>query len=228
MVPSPEQRVREATGDLRRALANLEGAGALIRRVAEGAIQALVRAIGHWDHGTGTHVERMSRYAALIAGGAGFDRDRCELIRVATQLHDLGKVGLPEEILFKRGRLSPAEFDVIKTHAERGADILGLDDAGVLGTAAVIARTHHEWWDGGGYPNGLAGRQIPIEGRIAAVADVFDALVSRRVYKPAFTNEQAVGALEEGRGHHFDGELVDVFLASMDGVGEIQRQHSDP
>ena len=130
------------------------------------AIQALVRAIGHWDHGTGTHVERMSRYAALIAGGAGFDRDRCELIRVATQLHDIGKVGLPEQILFKRGRLNPAEFDLIKTHAERGADILGLDDAGVLGTAAVIARTHHEWWDGSGYPDRVSGQAIPLEVRI--------------------------------------------------------------
>ena len=187
----------------------------------EQAIRALLRAIEHWDPGTGTHVERMSRYARLIAGGAGFDEDRCEVIRLAAQMHDVGKVGLPDAILFKPGRLSPAEFDVVKSHTARGAEILRRCDTAVLGTAAVIARTHHEWWDGAGYPDGLAGQQIPIEGRIAAVADVFDALVSRRVYKPAYTIEQALGALKQGRGHHFDGELVDVFVASMDGVGEI-------
>jgi putative two-component system response regulator len=178
-------------------------------------------AIEHWDPGTGTHVERMSRYARLIAGGVGFDEDRCEVIRLAAQMHDVGKVGLPDGILFKPGRLSPAEFDVVKSHTARGAEILRRCDTAVLGMAAVVARTHHEWWDGAGYPDGLAGQQIPIEGRIAAVADVFDALVSRRVYKPAYTIEQALGALKQGRGHQFDGELVDVFLASMDGVGEI-------
>jgi putative two-component system response regulator len=190
-------------------------------------IEAWLRAIEHWDHGTRTHVERMSRYAGLIAGGAGFGEDRCDLIRLAAQMHDLGKVGLPDGILFKPGRLTPAEFAVVKAHTMRGAEILGRGDTDVLSMAAVIARTHHERWDGTGYPNGLAARQIPIEGRIAAVADVFDALVSRRVYKPPYPIERALGALKKGRGHQFDGELVDVFLASMDRVGEIQRHYFD-
>jgi putative two-component system response regulator len=198
-----------------------------VRRPAEATIQALLRVIEHWDHETGAHVERMSRYAALIAGGAGFDDDRCELIRLAAQMHDVGKVGVPDRILFKPGRLSPAEFDVVKMHAEWGSEILGRGEADLLATAAVIARTHHERWDGAGYPNGLSGRQIPIEGRIAAVADVFDAMVSRRVYKPAYPMERALDALTDGRGNHFDGELVEHFLTSIDRVGEIQRHYPD-
>jgi putative two-component system response regulator len=221
-----EERV-QATADRRGSLACGESAAVGVRRPAEATIQALLRVIERWDHETGAHVERMSRYAALIAGGAGFDDDRCELIRLAAQMHDVGKVGVPDGILFKPGRLSRAQFDVVKMHAEWGAEILGRGDADLLATAAVIARTHHERWDGAGYPNGLAGQQIPIEGRIAAVADVFDAMVSRRVYKPAHPIEWALDALTEGRGNHFDGELVELLLTSIDRVGEIQRQYPD-
>jgi putative two-component system response regulator len=223
----PEPPVQDATSYLRGALACLDATETLVTRVAEDGLRTLLRAIEHWDRGTGSHLERMSRYVALIAGGAGFDADRCDLFRLAAQMHDLGKVGLPHGILCKPGRLSPAEFDVVKTRAERGAEILGRSDSGLFGTAAVIARTHHERWDGAGYPSGLAGRHIPIEGRIAAVADVFDALVSRRVYKPAYPIEQVLDALKEGRGSHFDGELVDVLVASIDKTGEIQRQYPD-
>jgi putative two-component system response regulator len=221
------ERVQDVTAGLRDASESLEVAGPLARGVAEEAIGALLRAIEYWDHDTGTHIERMSRYAALIASAAGLDDDRCELIRLAAQMHDVGKVGVPKRILFKPGRLSRAEFDVVKTHAERGVEILGGCDAGLVWTAAVIAGTHHERWDGAGYPNGLAGHQIPIEGRIAAVADVFDALMSRRVYKPAYPIEQTLAVLSAGRGSHFDGDLVDVFLAAMDGVGLIQQQYPD-
>jgi putative two-component system response regulator len=224
---NPEPGMQSVRADLLEAMGCFHSGVPLARRVAEKAIEAMLRAIAQWDHATGTHVERMSRYAGLIAAGAGFDEERCALIRLAAQMHDLGKIGLPDGILFKPGRLSPAEFDVVKAHTVRGAEILKGCDTAVLDTAAVIARTHHERWDGGGYPDGLAGREIPIEGRIAAVADVFDALVSQRVYKPAYTNEQALGALNEGRGHHFDADLVDVFVASMDRVAEIQRRYSD-
>jgi HD-GYP domain-containing protein (c-di-GMP phosphodiesterase class II) len=136
-------------------------------------VRALSRAIEHRDEETSAHVERMSRYAAVIARGLGFDDERCEPARLASPMHDVGKIAVPDGILFKPGRLSAAEFDVVKTHAERGAAILGKSDLALLSAAAVIARTHHERWDGSGYPEGLAREEIPLEGRIAAVADVF-------------------------------------------------------
>jgi putative two-component system response regulator len=223
-----EQEVDIRTADLRDAMARLKEADRLVRESVEETVQALSRTIEHRDEETSAHVERMSRYAALIARAMGWDEEDCELLRIAAPMHDVGKVSIPDGILFKPGKLSIAEFEVIKTHAERGAEILGKSDNPLLVLASLVARTHHEQWDGLGYPFGLAGEEIPLAGRIAAVADVFDALVSRRVYKPAFPMPQALDVLKKGRGAHFDGDVVDAFLASMDEVMEIRRRYADP
>lgn len=222
-----ERRVTARTAELTLALERLRLADEQIRRGAEDMVHALSRTIEHRDEETSAHVERMSRYAALIAAGYGFDDERTELIRLASPMHDVGKLAVPDGILFKPGRLSAAEFDVIKTHTERGERILGKSDSDLVVTAAVIARSHHERWDGNGYPDGLSGEEIPIEGRIASVADVFDAMVSRRVYKPAFPTERVIEHLRDGRGTQFDGALVDIFLDSMDDVAAIQAQYPD-
>jgi putative two-component system response regulator len=169
----------------------------------------------------------MSRYAGLLAAHYGLSTERCELIRLASPMHDVGKIGVPDGILFKPGMLSKGEYDVIKEHPELGHEILGKSAQPLLVMAAVIALTHHERWDGGGYPRGLAGEHIPLEGRIAAVADVFDALLSRRVYKPAFPLEQAVQIMSDGRGVQFDGDIVDLLLLHIDEAVVIMEQYPD-
>jgi putative two-component system response regulator len=154
----------------------------------------------------------MSRYAEMLARHCGFSEERCCTLRMASAMHDVGKIGVPDRVLLKPGRVSPGEFELIKRHAELGFEILDWSEQPLLAMAAVIARSHHERWDGTGYPRGLAGRDITVEGRIAAVADVFDALVSRRVYKPAFSLDRSLGIMGEGRGSRFDPELLDEFL----------------
>jgi putative two-component system response regulator len=223
-----EALVLERTAALQDSIAQLREVEGQVRMGAEHTVEALARAIEHRDEETSAHVQRMSRYAELLARGFGWRDDECALIRTAAAMHDVGKVGVPDGILFKPGRLSDSEFDVIKEHAARGAEILGMSDTELLTTAAAIARTHHERWDGTGYPDGLAGTEIPIEGRIAAVADVFDAVVSRRVYKAALSNGEAIEVLSAGRGTQFDADVVDVFLASMGDVLEIQQRYRDP
>jgi putative two-component system response regulator len=194
---------------------------------SEETIRVLTRAIEGRDVETGQHIERMSRYAALLAEHHGLDVDRCELIRLASPMHDVGKIGVPDGILFKPGMLSKGEYDVIKEHPILGNEILGKSAQPLLVMAALIALTHHERWDGTGYPHGLAGEHIPLEGRIASVADVFDALLSRRVYKPAFPLEQAVQIMADGRGTQFDGDIVDLLLAHLDDAAAIQEQYPD-
>ena len=195
--------------------------------MSEETIWILTRAIEGRDVETGQHIERMSRYAGLLAERYGLSADRSELIRLASPMHDVGKIGVPDGILFKPGMLSKGEYDVIKEHPELGHEILGKSDQPLLVMAALIALTHHERWDGAGYPHGLEGEHIPLEGRIAAVADVFDALMSRRVYKPAFPIEQALQIMSDGRGVQFDGDIVDLLLTHIDDVLAIQAQYPD-
>jgi putative two-component system response regulator len=142
-------------------------------------------------------------------------------------MHDIGKIGVADEILFKPGALSRAEFDVVKEHAEQGYRILAKSEHPLLQLAATIARTHHERWDGSGYPHGLTGTAIPIEGRISAVADVFDAVVSRRVYKEAYPLEQAVDVVRDGRATLFDPDVVDAFFEHIEEVTDIRAQYAD-
>ena len=172
---------------------------------------------------TGQHIERMSRYTELLARHCGLSGEECTTIRMAAAMHDVGKIGVPDGILFKPGRVSAGEFEVIKQHPELGFSILDKSEQPLLVLAALIARTHHERWDGTGYPRGLAGTGIAMEGRIAAVADVFDALVSRRVYKPAFTVEHSLDIMRDGRGTSFDPDVLDQFLEHADeAVGVLE------
>lgn len=222
-----EWMVLERTIELADALDDLAANDKLLRVSSEATIDMLAQAIEGRDIETGQHIARMSRYAALLAHGCGLDDEQCRLIRLASPMHDIGKIGVADGILFKPGALSPAEFDVIKEHAEQGYRILAKSEHPLLQLAATIARTHHERWDGSGYPHGLTGSAIPIEGRISAVADVFDAVVSRRVYKEAYPLEQAVDVVRHGRETLFDPGVVDAFFAHLDDVTDIRAQYAD-
>jgi putative two-component system response regulator len=191
---------------------------AALRRSHEETIRRLAWAAEFRDEETGRHIERMSRLCDLLAARAGLGDDRRELLRSASPLHDVGKIGIPDSILLKPGSLSPAEWKVMRTHPQIGHRLLSGSGAELLDLAALIALTHHERIDGTGYPHGLAGEEIPLEGRIAAVADVFDALTSDRVYRPALTLDEALAVLREGRGTHFDARLLDLFLDAIDEV----------
>jgi putative two-component system response regulator len=169
----------------------------------------------------------MSRYTTLLAYAAGLDDDRCEQIRLASPMHDVGKIAVADGILFKPGALTAAEYGVIQQHAEAGYMMLSKSEQPLIQLAATIARSHHERWDGAGYPLGLAGDSIPLEGRITAIGDVFDALVSRRVYKAAIPFDRAVQIIRDGRGTQFDPDLVDVFMANVDDFGAILEEYGD-
>ncbi len=213
------------------------------------AIHCLARAGEFRDDDTGHHVTRVGRYAALIAQELGFDQVTVDLIEQAAQLHDVGKIGIPDAILHKPGKLDPQEFDMmrahcgigrriinplsneesirLRTHATVGMQIMGSTNSPVLKLAAVIAATHHEKWDGTGYPHQIAGDRIPLEGRIVAVADVFDALSSARPYKEAFPIEKCLQILREGRGSHFDPYVLDAFFRRQDEAISIRREYGD-
>jgi len=175
----------------------------------------LARLVEFRDEETGQHLQRMSNYCEVLARRSGLPAERCEMIRLASQLHDVGKVAISDTILLKPGKLTNDEFETIKTHAEIGYDMLAGSSSEVVQVGAAIARTHHERWDGAGYPRGLAGDAIPLEGRIAALADVFDALTSDRVYRSAFPFKVAVGMLRAERGSQFDPALTDTFLGAL-------------
>jgi len=212
---------------LQEATRNLERAREELEKARHETLERLTRAAEFRDDETAAHLQRMSHYCYLLAKRIGLDDFQAELIRIASPMHDVGKIGVPDSILLKPGRLTPAEFEVMKQHAETGFQILSGSDSTLLVIAASIARHHHEKWDGTGYPRGLAREGIPLEGRIAAVADVFDALSSPRPYKPAWSLADTLGFLQSGRGQHFDPELVDLFLASLDEVLEIKERFRD-
>ena len=174
------------------------------------------------DAQNGEHQKRVAELAASIAEGIGLPQAEISLIRRAAPLHDIGKIAVPDSILLKAGKLTPDEFEVVKKHTTTGACILMGSDIPLLQTAEEIALNHHERWDGLGYPHGLKGIEIPLAGRIVAVADVFDALLSDRPYKKAWTLSQAVSAIEEGKGTQFDPQIVDVFLEIV--KSELSRE----
>jgi putative two-component system response regulator len=223
---------------------------AALVKAEQNIVNCLARAAEYRDNETGRHVVRVGRYAALIAESLGMSRDYCRLIGEAAKLHDVGKIGITDSILLKTGKLDPDEFKTMqkhcgmglqvlqqiteedfnsfRRHVQMGACILDVVDSPMLAMASQIAMTHHEKWDGSGYPTGLSGEQIPLEGRITAVGDVFDALSSRRPYKPAFPLEKCDAILKEGRGTHFDPRVLDAFFDRRDEVVAIQRELADP
>jgi response regulator RpfG family c-di-GMP phosphodiesterase len=185
------------------------------------------RAAEFRDPETGAHIQRMSHYSQLIAQRLGLSADDQQLILQAAPMHDVGKIGIPDGILLKPGRLLPEEFVQMKRHAILGYELLKGSESTVLQTAAVIAVSHHEKFDGSGYPYGVSGESIPLFGRIVAVADVFDALTSERPYKEAWPLERAEMFLREGAGTHFDPACVEAFFASWAEVLEIHARYQD-
>jgi putative two-component system response regulator len=166
--------------------------------------------------------------AALIAKAAGMSDEECDLLLNAAPMHDIGKIGIPDHILLKPGKFEPDEWEIMKTHAQIGADILAGDDTLLLNMASDIALTHHEKWDGSGYPNGLKGDEIPLVGRITALADVFDALTSVRPYKKAWSIDDAVALIKDESGKQFEPALVDHFLSILDAMIEIKEKYAEP
>ncbi len=189
-------------------------------------VQLLGRAAEYRDEQTGNHILRMSHIAALLARGAGWPEERCDLLLNAAPMHDIGKVGIPDRILFKPGKLDADEWAVMKTHVEIGARILEGTGSDLLEMARVVALTHHEKWDGSGYPHGLAGEAIPQVGRICALADVFDALTSERPYKKAWAVPDAMVYIESESARHFDPALVRLLLQQLPEVQAIRDRFS--
>ncbi|WP_339863709.1 HD domain-containing phosphohydrolase [Paremcibacter congregatus] len=180
------------------------------------------------DTETGQHILRIGQTSHLLAKELGLDDNFCKLILHASPMHDVGKIGIPDHILLKPGQLDPEELVVMKTHAQIGADILKGDKSPLLKMAHDIALTHHEKWDGSGYPNGLAGQAIPIEGRITTICDVFDALSSERPYKKAWNFEDSLAYIKENCGSHFDPEIRNQFEKSFDDICQIKTEIPDP
>lgn len=174
------------------------------------------------DDDTGNHTRRLGEFAALVAKQLGLDEETCDLLRVAAPMHDIGKVGIPDSILLKPGKLTPEEFEIIKTHTTIGAQILSGSQVPLLHAAEEIAHTHHEKWDGSGYPRKLPGEAIPLSGRIVAVCDVFDALLSVRPYKKAWTVEETLAEIQRCSGTQFDPQVVDAFVAVLPKLVEIR------
>ncbi len=227
----------------------------VLRRTAELArsrqevIHCLARAAEFRDDDTGRHVLRVGKYARLIGAGLGWKGERLNMLEQAAQLHDIGKIGIPDSILLKPGKLGPEEIEimhkhagfgkrimetlpehesnVLRKHTELGSRLLQETDSPILSLASTISLSHHEKWDGSGYPLGLAGEDIPIEGRITAVADVFDALSSKRPYKPPFPLLKCFEILEEGRGKHFDPLVLDAFFRCRPEIVKTQLQYAD-
>jgi putative two-component system response regulator len=194
---------------------------------AEENMERLVRAVSLPGEETGRHIERMSRCSALLANAVGFSDEAVEEIRLAAALHDVGKIGVPDIILLKPGPLSPEEHTAMRRHPRIGYQLLADSTSPLMRTAATIALGHHEWWDGSGYPRGSRGNDIPEVARIAAVADVFDALTSNSVVRPAIAVETATVMMNELRGRQFEPRLLDLFLERLDDVAAIRRAYPD-
>ncbi len=217
------REVDERNDDLRRALSELEIAQAE-------TVRRLSMAVEFRDEDTGAHIERIGRFSTLLAEAVGMSPEFCRRISHAAPLHDVGKVAIPDSILLKPGSLTPEERAIVQTHTEEGHRLLRGSSSSILDMGATIALSHHERWDGAGYPRGLAAESIPIEGRIVAIADVFDALTSHRVYREAFSVERAVEMMLEQAGRHFDPVLLHTFMDVLDssGADARTRERSNP
>jgi putative two-component system response regulator len=193
-----------------------------VSRTREEISLLLVTASEFRDLETGAHVRRMGLYAEALASALGWGRDFAEQLRLAAPMHDIGKIGVPDRILLKPGRLTAAEFEAVKKHANIGAEILSQSDLPLLKLARDIARAHHEKWDGSGYPGGLKGEAIPEAARLVAVTDVYDALTHDRVYRAAMSEEEALESMWTGRGVHFDPKMFDAFIAQLPAIRQIR------
>ena len=219
-----EKRVRQRTADLWSALQSVEKSEQDLRRSQVETVTRLSMAADFRDDETGRHIQRMSRYCEMLARVAGIDDSRSELIRVASMMHDIGKIGIPDAVLRKPGLLTDTERAIMQEHATIGFQILSGSDSELLKMAAIIALGHHERFDGKGYPHGRSGNEIPLEARIAAIADVFDALTTDRVYRKALPFTTAINMLRQGKGTQFDPILLDLFFAHIDQALRIKEE----
>src|SRR6204780_3160877 len=218
---SLQREIDHRSGELHRALSELE--------IAQSeTVRRLSMAVEFRDEDTGAHIERIGRFSTLLAERVGLERELCERLGYAAPLHDVGKVAIPDAILLKPGPLTAEERAIVETHAEEGHRLLRGSSSSILDMAATIALSHQEKWDGTGYPRGLKGETIPIEGRIVAVADVFDALTSDRVYRKAFPVEDAIQMMREQRGRHFDPVLLDAFMEVLGTLGPDPHEGPRP
>lgn len=190
-------------------------------------VERLGRAAEYKDTDTGEHIIRMSQYSKILALAYGIDEESAELLKQAAPMHDIGKIGIPDAILLKPGKLTELEFDTMKEHTLIGAQILSKSASPLLQLAYQLAMEHHEKWDGSGYPHGIAGEQISIEARIVAIADVFDALTSKRPYKEAWSTDKAIELLKQQAGKHFDPKLVTLFISCLDEVLEVRSANQE-
>jgi len=208
-----EEKIRERTHEL--------------EETRREAILRLGRAAEYRDNETGMHVIRMSRLSAKLAKEIGLSDDECQLMLQASPMHDVGKIGVPDQILLKPGKLNEEEWAIMKKHPEIGAEILSGSHSSVMQLAETISLTHQERWDGSGYPNNLKGEEIPLSGRIVAICDVFDALTSKRYYKEAFSVEKAMEIIEQGSGKDFEPYLVDTFKKVLPEMIRIVKELPD-
>ena len=198
-----------------------------LRRTRLQVIQRLGRASEYKDNETGTHILRMSHYSKIMALALGLSGNAADNLLHAAPMHDIGKIGIPDSIMLKPGKLTDEEFAIMQKHPEIGAEILGESDSDLIELAKIVSLTHHEKWDGSGYPNGLKGEEIPLEGRIVAIADVFDALTSKRPYKEAWPVEKAVDLIQSQSGKHFDPNIVTLFQSCLPSILEIKERWQD-
>ena len=208
-----EQEVRDRTEDIR----NREEQIAL----------HLISASGYRDEETGQHIKRIGLYGAILAKKIGWSQEMIDYIRVAGPMHDVGKIGIPDEILRKPGKLSPEEFAIIQQHPQIGAQILEDSSIPLLQMAHEIALYHHEKWDGSGYPHGLKNDAIPVSAQIVALVDVYDALSNDRVYRAALPEEKVISIMQEGSGRHFNPQMFESFLQVLSALREILSAHGD-
>jgi putative two-component system response regulator len=217
----------ELEAEVLRRTKELQQASDKIKTASLDTIYRLSIASEYRDKDTGIHIKRMSHYSQAIAQHLGLDEKTVEAILYAAPLHDVGKIGIPDRILSKPGKLDPVEFDIMKQHTVIGAKILYGSDADFIKLGGIIALNHHEKWDGSGYPNGLKGNMIPIEGRIAAIADVFDALTSKRPYKEPFTLEKSLVIIRRWSESYFDPNVVDAFFDIQEEILSIKAKYSE-
>lgn len=209
-----EEKVRERTKELS------ETRFEIIRRLG--------RAAEYRDNETGLHIIRMSKYSMLLGQAAGMSAQQCDLLLNASPMHDIGKIGIPDNILLKPGKLDEGEWEIMKTHPAIGAEILSGHSSELMSMASQIALTHHEKWNGSGYPGGLQGEEIPLVGRVVAICDVFDALTTARPYKKAWPVEDAVSHIAKNSGSHFDPALTKLCPEILPDILKIRERHAEP
>jgi putative two-component system response regulator len=216
-----ERAVSDRTAELAESLRRLEKTTEALGRSDEQALRRMAIAAEFRDPETSCHLERMSHYTAVLARADGLNESDTEMLRQASTLHDVGKIGIPDKVLLKDGVFSPADRLVMAEHPRLGYELLTGSGSPLFELGATVAYTHHEWFDGSGYPRGLRGEEIPVEGRIVAIADVYDALTSVRRYKPAFAPEVARQMMLDESGTHFDPDLLEKFFACADEIAAL-------